>query len=826
METGTLKIKTKTNKKGKTKKTIEFFYTSSQGQYRSLKFDTVDKDQIASALQKRIEETTTDQLKVDFEVDGDRILKLREHGQAWMQASEALPERVLPEHQAKNVDAQSFHNPYNFVPALPRDKVTGELGDRAPVGHGRYHPDRWTGRIAVKLTTVTPLLIPDASEITEAENGHKTFPVRMGADGKPYLPPTSIKGMLRAAYEAVTNSRLSVFEDHDTRLAYRLPAKTGTGVIPARVEKRATGLHLRLLDVANLPRYDKRGRVSAKIKYPVTGNLPRHGDRVFVKVERTKNGIRKVSAIQLWEQDIFPGNDWKRGWVLVTNANIGKKQNERVFIEDDNDTFIEIDGKITELWENLILDYQKIHKKDLEERKRNQIPYDKYQGDSPGKTAWSRHIYDENQLTLKEGILCYVQLTADCNPDDAQTKDVIALQPVTISRRLYNQQPLDLLPKTLRPAADKSLLSPADRVFGWVNQKGKGSYKGHVRIHSVECKTSQAEATNNFDHPGVPLAILGQPKPSQTRFYTAEDKHGTPIQKDSRSSEAQNKEYGYESTNRGLRGRKVYPHHGELPAGYWDNPQEDRTSDETDGRYQEYRRPSGEDERDSQNRSITGWVNPDTEFTFDIDISNLSDVELGALLWLLNLPEGFHHRLGGGKPLGFGSVRVEANLDSSDLRTGQQWQEFYRSLKLIEVPEFNSSDCISKYQTAVEEAYEIPFDSVSFIAAFCRSAKGFEDGIAIHYPWNPEKEGKPDPQGENFKWFTDNEQGDRWSLPSLISGESLPIKSRTTGKKSQGKQSPTVAAALERNVTSTQQPSANGTTSKKANKKSVKKRKK
>jgi RAMP superfamily len=107
-----------------------------------------------------------------------------------------------------------FVNPYNFLPAVPRDKVPpdSEFRDRAPVGHDHLRADHFTGTIRVTLTTVTPLLIPDAAQASENGDGHKTFPVRLGSDGKtPYLAPTAVKGMLRAAYEAVTNSRLGVF---------------------------------------------------------------------------------------------------------------------------------------------------------------------------------------------------------------------------------------------------------------------------------------------------------------------------------------------------------------------------------------------------------------------------------------------------------------------------------------------------------------------------------------------------------------------------------------------------------------------------------------
>ncbi len=279
----------------------------------------------------------------------------------------------------------------------------------------------------------------------------------------------------------------------------------------------------------------------------------------------------------------------------------------------------------------------------------------------------------------------------------------------------------------------------------------------------------------NFDGLGLPLAILGEPKPAQARFYAAEDKKGTPIK------QGEAKEYGYESTERGLRGRKVYPHHGALPDSYWSNPTEDRTDREVDGRYQEYRRPSGEKERDSQNKSITGWVNPQTEFTFDIDVVNLSKVELGALLWMLNLPDNTFHRLGGGKPLGFGSIRLEINWENSDLRGGENWQQFYRQLTHIDKPAINSDELIVEYRNATESAYQSSFEKVPFIAAFCRCAKGFEDGLPVHYP---RLNRSIDPEGKNYEWFTSNEAGEGLSLPSLVTKDGLPINPRPDGKSS------------------------------------------
>ena len=126
------------------------------------------------------------------------------------------------------------------------------------------------------------------------------------------------------------------------------------------------------------------------------------------------------------------------------------------------------------------------------------------------------------------------------------------------------------------------------------------------------------------------LAILGQPKPAQGRFYL-----GDATGREQRAGLSKG-QAGYRDGNR-VRGPKVYPHHAQ-------------------GLKQEAWRGH---ERTRQNRSLTGWVKPGVAFEFDLHVTNLTRVELGGLLWLLSLPAGHFLRLGLGKPLGFGSVRAE-----------------------------------------------------------------------------------------------------------------------------------------------------------------------
>ena len=88
--------------------------------------------------------------------------------------------------------------------------------------------------------------------------------------------------------------------------------------------------------------------------------------------------------------------------------------------------------------------------------------------------------------------------------------------------------------------------------------------------------------------------------------------------------------------------------------------------------------------RDKQNRSITGWIPAEKEFSFSIRFENLTGEELGGLLTLLGLSGPEHpcyFRLGYGKPLGLGSVELTADVRKTVIYSGDEMAERYKTLK-------------------------------------------------------------------------------------------------------------------------------------------------
>lgn len=829
MATGRLEVKE--FKKGKA---VHIMWTNAKGTPRD---EPVVAAQLSADLATLLADKATlvqlGGVEVEFEESQGKPQKIRRTGEAWQPPKPPAPpprpahddrggpsrrQGIGPKPAAARAPTArgDFRNPYNFIPAPPRP-TNGPLADARPCGHDRFHVDRFTGTIGVRLTTVTPLLLPDAALATENGKGHKKVPLRLGPDGRPSIPPTSIKGMLRSAFEAATNSRFGVFSAHDERLAFRAAAQEGLALVPVIVENGTITLQRGTTDVLPAGRRPEPGRIqhaawlpryqpgpNEPLKY-VGGGMPANGDEVWCWLspethERRGFGFWGVVKIARTENELgpCPPNFRKvRGRVCVTNRNINRKHDERVFFEDGMPPVkLPLTDEVKRGWRELIRNYQAAHSEDLAERKHAGKRPDEFLGKNPGDTAWSRHVYEKGAENLDgRTTLCHALVR-----QDGAGYAVEALYPVMISRKLYDVSPRELLEAAgkLAPAETIDELSPADRVFGWVSSKGgetdgAHAYRGNLRIGPVTCHS--ADAIERFDGDGLPLAILGQPKPQQARFYVAASPAGEAQQSGLTKHEA-----GY-SQGKGLRGRKVYPHQSHLPPRHWDNPVEDRTQTSADGVFQEYHRPGSE--RDKQNRSITGWVRPGAVFTFDLHVTNLSAEELGALLWLLQQsagPKPGCFRLGGGKPLGFGSVRLEIGTptaaDSAACRIadGAGVRESYRSLGPATAAAGEIPPAMEAFQRAVVDAYggegsnSLPiaerFAKVPFVAALIRSLRGFDDRLPMHYP-RARRHGQtgavpPHPDGEAYKWFVENDRegrdaGPHQSLGNLANDPGLPM---------------------------------------------------
>ncbi len=540
-----------------------------------------------------------------------------------------------------------FHNPYNFVPTMDpapagqyaidaNGQPQNMLGQGRPAGHDRYVPGLWSGRIGIEIVAMTPLLIPEAKPVREVTQdgpakGHKVYRTRRGPDGQtPLLPVTSLKGPLRVAYEAVTNSRLAVFKGHEELLARRMSPKEALQLVPGRIVTSRTGsdLEVELLlgtTTSGYPRWDAHrqewtlphGTAAYAAWLPCWRAAPvqnfglpsglAHGAPVSIRLQKVERGpitlwqvvrlapghnasggfvdVVSVASGQYQPQagaaDFHPASTGEtNGYLCLNERNFGRKHDERVFFGTGS-TRLPLSQTVKDQWRRLILNYK--------------ATYSSHGWNFP--TTPSRHLTQANSEKLVAGTLCYVKLQRDdSKPGRPLVMDlsgripiVGALYPVCVSRELELATPEELLGTGLRPAQSLDRLSPADRVFGWVRDEQQGrtangvatpsrpaAYKGQLRIapiEYVECRSKGQDGKPllpiaTFGDAELPLAILATPKPEQTRFYLGKRDPQGRVQPLPNGIGRREAAYARDKV---LRGRKVYPHQAAMAGlkDYW-----------------------------------------------------------------------------------------------------------------------------------------------------------------------------------------------------------------------------------------------------------------
>ena len=148
-------------------------------------------------------------------------------------------------------------------------------------------------------------------------------------------------------------------------------------------------------------------------------------------------------------------------------------------------------------------------------------------------------------------------------------------------------------------------LCPACRLFGMV------SNQSHV-LGKVSFSDGRTEPGRFVAAAPIVLKPLMEPKPRHAAFYLPDGK---------------------------IAGRKFYFHHDHAPKTAIQATQYTKTVIPLEG--------------------LDDQQNPRTLFEFDVTFTNLTDEEYSLLAFALILTDDMRHKVGGGKPLGLGTVRIE-----------------------------------------------------------------------------------------------------------------------------------------------------------------------
>lgn len=665
-----------------------------------------------------------------------------------------------------------FANPYNFVPFSTAMRAVPDLAEGPAVSHDRAAEDSYSAKLVVTMKTVTPLLTMEQ----QGKDAHQPAVYSVRRDPvthRPLIAGASVKGMLRSLYEQVTSSRLGIF-NHTSPLSVRSVTDDARDTDIVRVVAHAPGRSISLL---------RQGTIQPRINPPAPVNT------IVSVLEASVQGFDNGASVYAWLQLIehHVGNHYC--WWRV----VGRVSTQPTPIPDAPDR-PSAENHIVP-GQPLIQVQATLHKTGhtISNKKAERLFVDKLisTGDA---------THGNDLLPVQTGA-AYLRLVAGwreklesftgeappgvdradyvLRPDRWAPLDVgqtmflrehdgrIELYPGMITRESFARAPALLLGGELFPARRSDTLTAADRLFGWVpperSTEPNRAHRGQLRVGAVTC-LSECAAPSSADT--WQLATLNSPKPSHARFYTRDTK-GNP-------THDRAKRDGYRATDQ-LAGHKVYPHQ-ERRADYWQLPAGGWVSPTAEGGY--FPKDSAGHFRNflsapmaapSVSAKITDWVEPGVTFEVTIYLSNARGAELAALLWILTLSDDeLVLKLGMGKPLGFGSVRVGVDWTRSTIRSTEQLREHLGRLE--EGPAVDSETARS-WATEFEAVLRTKVPDVfrSIIAA----AHGTE--LVTHYPRQGNMTTESRPQAETYKWFVANERNHpkQHALP-LLAPENRP----------------------------------------------------
>lgn len=512
--------------------------------------------------------------------------------------------------------AARAHAPYNFVP-LPDRVVAAE-----PVpDHDRYHRDRHTGHFDVTLTTETPLYI--RGMLTEAEAAakeqHKDKADFFQLGGRPIIPGSSLRGMIRSLVEIITFSTIQPVSDR--LLIYRAVGDTtsyGKSYRDVMLGSPRNG-------VVDYPNRNIHG-----------GYLVRHGHEWAIRPAKKINGETFVFASKF---DIEVRDVWvkpptqRRSHQVQKNAHINLATAETISREQgaglEPGVLIVSGG--------------------APKRKRYPVIFmpDPNAQIIPIPTAlWEAYETDRD---LQRGIPTR-PLREDGDPlfyllD--QKGNLVFFGPTVMFRLPPANSIKDLIPEEAKSA---DITDMAETIFGWVaRDKADKRAATASRISVTDAHPVEGQ-TDFFEDEFIPK-ILSGPKPTTFQHYL-EQPNGE------KTAKQDLKHYAHSVKETQIRGHKLY----------W------RQKGVTVADVRETAAVGSGDKQHTRMRP----VKPGMSFTFRVRFENLSDVELGALSWALTLPGNDQHRhqLGMGKPYGMGVVKLEAVLTLTN-RSGPRYQSLF-----------------------------------------------------------------------------------------------------------------------------------------------------
>ena len=538
-----------------------------------------------------------------------------------------------PKHTNPSRPERTAHAPYNFVP-LPEKVVPAET---IP-SQDSYHTNRQTGSIECTLTTESPLYTRAALNPQFfqqwAEKTHKMMKDAQAREHyaqcfhvddaqRPVIPASTLRGMVRSLVEIAGYGKMQWVTK--APLVFRAVGDT-TGL----------GEYYR----QRLLKNDARSHYTPLIK---AGYLEQQGGHWFIRPAKTVNGVTFARI----HKDKIPAKlpEWygcknaRQIWVKVGQYDYQKVRGG--FIHLRYVPVLQAAGSAVGGLQTAVLAYSGA----MSSKRREAVIF------PPDSQAPLMEVSDElinsyrEQMSQEQKKLLGEQ--GALNPHQpifylVENGDLIFFGHVMMFRLPYKHSPVNLIPESLRRNDSIDL---AEAIFGYVPEGDRQAGQAG-RVFFTDARFESAPNGVWLSEQPITPTILGSPKPTTFQHYLTQKNPD-----DKRDLDHYASPPPHETV---IRGHKLYWHKGTV--GLRDIVEKETPNWSTDTQH-------------TQIKPVKAGVS----FRFTIHFENLSQVELGALFWVLTLPgemgKQYRHTIGMGKPLGMGAAKIVPTLHLSDRRS-------------------------------------------------------------------------------------------------------------------------------------------------------------
>ncbi len=556
-------------------------------------------------------------------------------------------------HSKSKDQLKSSTAPYNFVP-LPNEPILVDNdekfyvdlnGERRPVWQigDHFHADLCHGWIDVEIEAETPIYIrcappPDKTLPSDVlRNPELQHFYHHGDPDRPVIPGSSIRGPIRTLFEIVSFSKFMPGQQfHDKQFVFRAVA-----------DRFPLGDHYRELMT--------KGEVHG-------GFLERKGKDWYIRPAKEPHGIAIVKipvdcvaqTMPKGEHCEVPREKLKSKGAENLRSIVRYIDLDSYLDEDKNSNEIELPAS-TKLFESPEEGLEEIHILQCGEAPKREFCYAIFGPEENDDRLipipddlWM--LYDED-AKMKRGLPTRVlrekhallYLTRKDYRSEENPHSLVFFGPCRMFRIPYDSRVSDHVPEALKKPGGLDL---TEVVFGTARRiNDTDGSESSIAIRSrlvfedaywVEGEDGKSPFYKNNDGRRVPLVLSG-PKATAFQHYLKQ----TPEAKDDPEEHL----LDWSDDEAEIRGYKLYWHKKGVT---------DREIFLHDKAGRPLRRPL----KKPKQHTVIRPVRRGTRFRGRIRFNNLTDIELGALLTVLDLGPTKRHKIGMVKPYGMGSVRI------------------------------------------------------------------------------------------------------------------------------------------------------------------------